>query len=213
MPGKKSPRVIARDSSPLAESRCPLQQPENRSRYLQNVDPMQFERIVHELFSRLGWRVTPTKCSGDGGIDGLLQKGRELWVLQCKRYADSNKVGSPVLRDLLGATVGEGASLGVLVTTSTFTDDALKWAEGKQLKLISGAELLKMLEQAFPSESQVPASWLTERKCEVTIKCPLCKSETRINVLTETAVSCPNCDSANSSHILRLFPTFKVPIQ
>jgi restriction endonuclease Mrr len=47
---------------------------------------------------------------------------------QFKRYAPGNQVGSPVVRDLRGTMVREGAEFGFLVVTSTFTQNAIEEA-------------------------------------------------------------------------------------
>src|SRR5439155_21792543 len=92
---------------------------------LQSVDARRFEFIVQEIYRTLGWEVKATKFSGDNGVDGFLQKVGKLFVLQCKRFGTSQKVGSPLLRDLLGTSVAEGAVGGILVTTSTFSKETV----------------------------------------------------------------------------------------
>jgi restriction system protein len=46
------------------------------------------------------------------------------------------------VRDLYGATLHEGATKGLLITTSGFGRASYQWANGKPLQLISGTELL-----------------------------------------------------------------------
>jgi restriction system protein len=66
-------------------------------------------------------------------------------VIQAKRY--TNTVGVSAVRDLYGTVHNEGANKGILVTTSDFGPDAYAFAKEKPLTLISGGELLYLLEQ------------------------------------------------------------------
>jgi restriction system protein len=50
-----------------------------------------------------------------------------------------------MIRDLYGAMNHEGASKGVLITTSRFSLEAIKFAEGKPLELIDGQQLEELL--------------------------------------------------------------------
>ncbi len=66
--------------------------------YWYNLDPFKFEEKIGELFRNLGYNVTVTKKSGDGGIDVLIKKGHTTIGVQCKRYKD--KVGAKEVREL-----------------------------------------------------------------------------------------------------------------
>lgn len=64
-------------------------------------------------------------------------------VIQAKRY--TNTVGVGAVRDLYGTVLNEGATKGILVTTSDFGPDSYTFANGKPLVLLSGSNLLHML--------------------------------------------------------------------
>jgi restriction system protein len=64
-------------------------------------------------------------------------------VIQAKRYAYT--VGVSAVRDLYGTVMNEGASKGILVTTSDYGPDAYEFASGKPLTLLSGSNLLHLL--------------------------------------------------------------------
>jgi restriction system protein len=51
------------------------------------------------------------------------------------------------VRDLYGVITSERANKGILITTGSFTPAAARFAEGKQLELIDGAGLAKLLKQ------------------------------------------------------------------
>ena len=79
------------------------------------------------------WHLTPDPIRG-GKI-----------VIQAKRY--TNVVGVSAVRDLYGTVMNEGATKGILVTTSNYGNDAYKFAQGKPLTLMNGANLLYLLER------------------------------------------------------------------
>ena len=61
--------------------------------------------------------------------------GSLLYVIECKCYASSNKVGVGAVRELYGVKQAEGANMGILVTTSSFTRDALEFASPLKYEL------------------------------------------------------------------------------
>lgn len=69
--------------------------------YWYNLNPYDFEEKIGELFRDLGYEVTVTPKSGDGGIDAIIQKGNIIKAVQCKRY--KAKLTEPAVRDLWGA--------------------------------------------------------------------------------------------------------------
>jgi hypothetical protein len=118
------------------------------------LDPSEFEDYVaHRLFARQGYHVVNTPDSKDGGIDVLVTDdyGRQA-VVQCKRYKGT--VGSATVRELYGVMIHTGAARAYLVTTGQISDDACRWAEGKPLILIDGAEL-ERLARAAPGSRQL----------------------------------------------------------
>lgn len=89
-----------------------------------------FEKLTAELLSGLGYQVSLTGKSGDGGIDVYATKEVNgipiILGCECKQYSESNKIGAGTVRTLLGS-IGQSnvqATIGVLVTTSTFTKGA-----------------------------------------------------------------------------------------
>jgi len=70
-------------------------------------------------------------------------------VVQCKRWG--GPVGEAVIRDLYGVVMSENANKGILITNSYFTSSAINFSKGKQLELIDGIALDKLLEKYMPS--------------------------------------------------------------
>jgi restriction system protein len=67
------------------------------------------------------------------------------YVIQAKRY--TNTVDVSAVRDLVAVVSKEGASRGILVTTSSFGSDAYQFAQGYPVTLLSGNELLGLLQK------------------------------------------------------------------
>lgn len=116
---------------------------------LMELTPPEFEVLVSNLFSRMGLETKLTRSSRDGGIDAVAYDTRPVLggkiVIQAKRY--KNTVGVSAVRDLYGTMINEGASKGILVTTSSYGSDAYEFSKDKPLELIDGGGLLYMLEQ------------------------------------------------------------------
>lgn len=117
------------------------------------MDWEDFEHLIREVFekefSSTGGEVKVTQASRDGGVDAIAFdpdpiRGGKI-VIQAKRY--TNTVGVGAVRDLYGTVMNEGATKGVLVTTSDYGPDSYSFASGKPLVLLSGANLLHMLEK------------------------------------------------------------------
>lgn len=107
----------------------------------------QFEQLIGEAFRGQGYRITETGGSGpDGGVDLILRKGGEKYLVQCKHWR-SLKVGVPVVREFFGAMAVEGAAGGFVVTSGQFTDAARTFASDRNIQLIDGGRLKQWLAQ------------------------------------------------------------------
>lgn len=92
------------------------------------LPPRRFEEISAELFTRLGYEVTLTPASNDGGKDLIIVKrtdlGTMLTFVECKRYLPGNPVGVEVVRALNGVVEAGRATSGIVLTSSRFTRGA-----------------------------------------------------------------------------------------
>jgi hypothetical protein len=89
----------------------------------------QFEELVAELWSRLGYEVELTLPTRDGGRDVIAVRRSEAnlrFLIECKRYSPPRKVGVAPVRSLYGVKTHENATKGILATTSSFTSEALR---------------------------------------------------------------------------------------
>lgn len=118
----------------------------------------QFEQLVGEGFRLQGYAVCETGGGGaDGGIDLVLRKGNEKFLVQCKQWR-AFKVGVDVVRELYGVMAAKGAVGGFVVTSGRFTADATRFAEGRNVTLIDGPKLHAMIKSAPAGPVRAPPS-------------------------------------------------------
>ncbi|MDZ7950286.1 restriction endonuclease [Nostoc sp. DedQUE09] len=106
---------------------------------LYELDPRKFEELVAHILQNKGFDITLTPKTRDGGRDiQAVHKsslGNMLYLIECKRYQSSNKVRVELVRSLYGVKQRERATMGILVTTSSFTKDALDFASPLKYEL------------------------------------------------------------------------------
>jgi restriction system protein len=115
--------------------------------------PAFFERLVLELLHVMGYglsesAVQPVGGPGDEGIDGVIsldRLGLEKVYIQAKRWRAP--VGSPHVQGFMGALQLQGATKGVLLTTSSFTKDARDAAARARgtVVLVDGGRLTQLM--------------------------------------------------------------------
>lgn len=136
----------------------------------------EFEMLVGEAYRLQGYRVSETGSAGpDGGVDLVLTKGSEKFLVQCKQWK-ANKVGVNVVRELYGVMAAKGATGGFVVTSGRFTDDAKAFIEGRNVQLVDGLQLFAMIKQAKQSltaTTRQPASKPRIAQPQVTTE-PIC---------------------------------------
>lgn len=138
----------------------------------------EFELVVGEGFRQRGYRVTELGGDGpDGGVDLVLRKGNEQFLVQCKHWK-AQKVGVDVVRELYGVMAARGAAGGYVVTAGGFTSDAKEFAIGRNVELIDGARLKALLEQGRGREAVATAPPRTAPAAPAddvgTPNCPAC---------------------------------------
>ncbi len=120
-----------------------------------------FELLVSEGFRLQGYQVVESGGGGpDGGVDLVLSRparnGAEKFLVQCKQWR-ALKVGVDVVRELYGVMAARGAAGGFVVTSGRFTDEAVRFADGRNLTLIGGPKLQALLRDAKASSGTPPA--------------------------------------------------------
>ncbi len=120
----------------------------------QQVSPRFFEQLVVDLLVAMGYGGSREDAAqvvgrgGDEGIDGIIKEdllGLESIYVQAKRWQGT--VGRPIIQQFAGALQGQRARKGVLITTSSFSREALEYAAGLQntIVLVDGQQLAQLM--------------------------------------------------------------------
>ena len=86
-----------------------------------------FEELIAYLFEYFGYDVELTARTKDGGKDIIAicnKPTKNKYLIECKRYARDNRVGVKILRELHGVVTSDGATAGIVATTSFFSSAA-----------------------------------------------------------------------------------------
>ncbi|MDD3793902.1 MAG: restriction endonuclease [Candidatus Gracilibacteria bacterium] len=117
---------------------------------LKEINPYYFERVILELFKKMGYGdFEETPKSRDGGIDGIIfqdQLGIDRIYTQAKRYTVNN-ITEKEIRNFIGAMSGD-VSKGIFVTLSDFDKGAVEKANSAKLHkiiLINGSKLADLM--------------------------------------------------------------------
>lgn len=121
---------------------------------IKSSSPVFFEQLVVDLLVSMGYGGSRQDAgraigrSGDGGIDGIIKEDRlglDVIYLQAKRW--ENTVGRPEIQKFAGALQGQRAAKGVFITTSSYSREALDFANviATKMILIDGAQLANLM--------------------------------------------------------------------
>ena len=130
---------------------------------LMDLTPTEFEGLIQNLFEKMGLEARQTQASRDGGVDCIAYDKRPILggkvVIQAKRYR--NTVGVSAVRDLYGTLQNEGASKGILVTTSGYGAASFEFAQNKPIELLEGGHLLHLLKEhtGIDARIEAPEGW------------------------------------------------------
>jgi restriction system protein len=123
-------------------------------RILRNT-PGFFEQVIIDLLVAMGYGGSHRNASeqlgrsGDGGVDGVINEDRlglDRVYVQAKRFSETS-IGRPDVQAFVGSLVGLGATKGVFVTTSTFSQQAVEFAGhlSQRVILIDGKRLTDLM--------------------------------------------------------------------
>ena len=113
-----------------------------------------FEELVIDVLVAMGYGGSREDAGkvlgapGDEGIDGIIKEdklGLESIYVQAKRW--TNSIGRPQVQAFVGSLEGQGATKGIMITTSHFTNTAFEYITKIQKKvvLVDGTFLAKLM--------------------------------------------------------------------
>lgn len=102
-------------------------------------NPYEYEHIIAQKLTELGWNAHPTSGSGDQGADVIAEKYGIVFVIQCKLY--SQPVGNKAVQEVTSARDYYDASGAVVVTNNDYTKSARQLAESQTVWLLHDSQL------------------------------------------------------------------------
>jgi restriction system protein len=117
---------------------------------LLKMDPYDFERLIKQLFTAMGYKTWRTRSWGDDGIDAVATKEDDVFpfecVIQAKRFHKA--VPPRDVQSLMGAMIEHStATHGVLVTTSWLSDRSRQRARAQRIMTFEGSNLIYLIEK------------------------------------------------------------------
>lgn len=119
---------------------------------LRDINEYAFERFVADLWEQFGWKTEVTAGSQDRGVDIIAEKSypvSQKHIIQAKRWGKGNKVGGPAIREYSSLQYQEEeVDVVIVVTTSSYTQQARKAASNLSVKLVDGKDIHELLIKA-----------------------------------------------------------------
>lgn len=150
---------------------------------LKALEWKRFEILCATYFEAIGLRSRRTHAGPDGGVDiRLYPEGSTApgILIQCKAWREW-PVGVALVRELFGVMAAEKVREGILVTTSTFTPEAIAFAKGKNIHLIDGENFLGKLLALDEARQHTIRKLVTEGDY-TTPTCPSCGDGTKMRL-------------------------------
>lgn len=100
--------------------------------WLQTMTNYEFEELVSEIFIKYGFNVDfVTETNGKNKRIIAIKNDMDIrikYLIECKRYMQDSKVSLDIVQRLYDVCYQKNANKGIVVTTSSFTKDAYKFA-------------------------------------------------------------------------------------
>jgi restriction system protein len=112
---------------------------------LRQLSGTEFEQYLTGLFHQHGYQVELTPASGDYGADLLLSKQGQRIAVQAKCYTGS--VGVSAVQEALSGMAYYQCHGAWVITTGTYTTNAVELARKSNVRLLDSTELGKLMMQ------------------------------------------------------------------
>lgn len=110
---------------------------------IDEMDGLEFEIFIAEVFKLKGYNVETTKRSGDFGVDLIVSKNNIKSALQIKRYSEN--VGITAIQEIVSGTTYYSCDNSMVVTNSYFTSAAQELGTKLGVFLINRDKLIQLL--------------------------------------------------------------------
>jgi HJR/Mrr/RecB family endonuclease len=128
------------------------------SEAIDRLDGFQFEEFIAHIFIMNGLNATVTSKTRDGGKDVILKDKDGTMYVECKHYAEKNKISTNYIHKLVSACVIDGVKRALFITTSAYNKDSIAlikkckvvnidiWYKDDVLEYCKGIDRLELLE-------------------------------------------------------------------
>lgn len=106
---------------------------------IEEMNGLEFERFLEDLFNSMGYNAHQTSGSGDQGADVIAEKPDEKIAIQAKRYSDN--VSNKAIQEAISARDFYNCDRAIVVTNSEFTRSAEELAQKTGTDLWNSQEL------------------------------------------------------------------------
>ncbi|MEO5797555.1 MAG: restriction endonuclease [Rhodoferax sp.] len=120
------------------------------------IEWRRFEAVCEALFTQAGLTSRAQSHGADGGVDiWLYSRNAEtpVAVVQCKHW-QGKPVGVKEVREFFGVMASHKLQRGVYATTSSYTADALAFAQSNGITAMDGPALLDLIAKRTPEQQQ-----------------------------------------------------------
>nr|MBK7068393.1 restriction endonuclease [Deltaproteobacteria bacterium] len=98
--------------------------------FLNHIEWRELEKTLAEVFEKIGFKVTLTPSSKDGGKDVILEtsfKGQKsVYFVEVKHWRSGKQVGTATMRDFVSVVLKEKVTSGIFVSSSGYVEGAYK---------------------------------------------------------------------------------------
>lgn len=114
--------------------------------WLNHLSLEEMENLVTGFYRQQGFAVEEVQGSADRSFDLALWKGDKRTLVQFKCWKAAT-MDEKAVRELYEAQLRERAQRSVFITAGAYSKEAFRFAEGKSLELIDGAQWSDMVQQ------------------------------------------------------------------
>jgi len=122
----------------------------------EDIEWRRFETLCGQLFAQAGFEPRMQSHGADGGVDIWLHSRHAegpVAVVQCKHW-HGKPVGVKEMREFFGVMASRKVARGTYATTSTFTEDAVRFAKENGIHLLDGKGLLDLIARRTPEQQE-----------------------------------------------------------
>lgn len=125
---------------------------------IDQLDGFDFEEFIAHVFNMNGLKANTTPKTRDGGKDVIVKDKGKIMYIECKHYAEENKITVNYIHKLISACVIDNVKRGIFITTSNYSKESIKiankckvvnieiWYKSDVLDYCKNVDMLELLE-------------------------------------------------------------------